>query len=105
MIDQESCATQTDSTNDNVANKTVSTQTDAHKLPNVTSPTPPKCTSVTEKPTKQMVASKEKTQLLATVRGMRIDLAIKEKALQRLARELDECKKTIQKLQKENEGE
>lgn len=34
---------------------------------------------------------------------MRVDLAIKEKALQRLTRELDECKKTIKKLQKENE--
>lgn len=102
MIDQESCATQTDLVNDKVANETISTQTD-FKLPTVTSPTP-KSTSVTKKPTKQIVTSKEETQLLATVRGMRVDLAIKEKALQRLTRELDECKKTIRKLQKENEG-
>jgi hypothetical protein len=40
--------------------------------------------------------------LMATIRGMRLDLAIKEKAVQRLTRELDECKKTIKKLQKEN---
>lgn len=102
MIDQESCATQTDAINDKVANETISTQTD-FKLPTVTSPTP-KSTSVTKKPPKQIVSSKEETQLLATVRGMRVDLAIKEKALQRLTRELDECKKTIRKLLKENEG-
>lgn len=34
---------------------------------------------------------------------MRVDLAIKDKAMQRLTRELDECKKTIRKLQKEKE--
>lgn len=44
----------------------------------------------------------DSTHLMATVRGMRVDLAIKEKALQRLTRELDECKKTIKKL-KESE--
>lgn len=38
------------------------------------------------------------SHLVATIRGMRVDLAIKEKALQRLNRELDECKKTIKKL-------
>lgn len=42
--------------------------------------------------------------LLATIRGMRVDLAIKDKAMQRLTKELEECKKTIRKLQKENEG-
>ncbi|XP_059617143.1 centrosomal protein of 162 kDa isoform X2 [Phlebotomus argentipes] len=43
--------------------------------------------------------------LMATIRGMRVDLAIKEKALQRLTRELEECKKTIRKAQqKERES-
>uniref|UniRef100_A0A182W4G0 Centrosomal protein of 162 kDa n=1 Tax=Anopheles minimus TaxID=112268 RepID=A0A182W4G0_9DIPT len=46
---------------------------------------------------------KEDAHLLATIRGMRVDLAIKEKAVQRLTRELDECKKTIKKLQKKKE--
>lgn len=44
----------------------------------------------------------DSAHLMATIRGMRVDLAIKEKALQRLTRELDECKKTIRKL-KESE--
>ncbi|XP_052900557.1 coiled-coil domain-containing protein 136 isoform X1 [Anopheles moucheti] len=47
--------------------------------------------------------SKEDAHLLATIRGMRVDLAIKEKAVQRLTREVDECKKTIKKLQKKKE--
>ncbi|XP_049286798.1 uncharacterized protein LOC125765548 isoform X2 [Anopheles funestus] len=46
---------------------------------------------------------KEDAHLLATIRGMRVDLAIKEKAVQRLTREVDECKKTIKKLQKKKE--
>lgn len=50
------------------------------------------------------LAAKEDAHLLATIRGMRVDLAIKDKAMQRLTRELDECKKTIRKLQKEREG-
>lgn len=48
--------------------------------------------------------AKEDAHLLATIRGMRVDLAIKNKAMQRLTRELDECKKTIKKIQKEKEG-
>lgn len=48
---------------------------------------------------------KDDSHLMATIRGMRVDLAIKEKAVLRLTRELDECKKTIKKLQKEKEGE
>ncbi|XP_058128050.1 centrosomal protein of 162 kDa isoform X2 [Anopheles coustani] len=47
---------------------------------------------------------KEDAHLLATIRGMRVDLAIKEKAVQRLTREVDECKKTIKKIQKKKEG-
>ncbi|KAL5277762.1 CEP162 family protein [Megaselia abdita] len=50
------------------------------------------------------LAAKEDAHLLATIRGMRVDLAIKDKAMQRLTRELDECKKTIRKLQKERES-
>lgn len=48
---------------------------------------------------------KDDSHLMATIRGMRVDLAIKEKAVLRLTRELDECKKTIKKLHKEKEGE
>ena len=35
---------------------------------------------------------------------MRVELAIKEKAVQRLSRDLEECKKTIRKLQKERDN-
>ncbi|XP_017869601.1 PREDICTED: centrosomal protein of 162 kDa [Drosophila arizonae] len=43
------------------------------------------------------------SQLLSSVRSMRIDLALKNKAMQRLTHELDDCKKTIRKLQRERE--
>ncbi|XP_054726973.1 centrosomal protein of 162 kDa isoform X1 [Anastrepha obliqua] len=49
-------------------------------------------------------AAKEDAHLLATIRGMRVDLAMKDKAMQRLTRELEECKKTIKKLQREKEA-
>lgn len=49
-------------------------------------------------------SSKEDAHLMATIRGMRVELAIKEKAVQRLTRELDECKKTMKKLQKERDA-
>ncbi|XP_017017070.1 centrosomal protein of 162 kDa [Drosophila kikkawai] len=49
-------------------------------------------------------SSKEEAQLLSSVRSMRVDLAIKNKAMQRLTRELDDCKKTIRKLQRDREG-
>ncbi|KAH8251143.1 hypothetical protein KR038_009320 [Drosophila bunnanda] len=48
--------------------------------------------------------SKEEAQLLSSVRSMRVDLAIKNKAMQRLTRELDDCKKTIRKLQRDRES-
>lgn len=48
--------------------------------------------------------AKDDAHLMATLRGMRVDLAIKEKAMQRLTRDLDECKKTMRKLQKERDG-
>lgn len=99
MVDQQHSATQTESFHDNVQTDTVSTQT-----PTDDKSPPTKPNSVIKKPTKQVVSTKEETHLLATVRGMRVDLAIKEKALQRLTRELDDCKKTIRKLQKENES-
>lgn len=47
---------------------------------------------------------KEDSYLAANIRSMRMDLAIKNKALQRLTRDLDDCKKTIKRLQKEREG-
>lgn len=57
-------------------------------------------------PTSQSDSSiqpKEDAHLLATLRGMRIELAIKEKAVQRLTRDLEDCKKTVKKLQKERD--
>ena len=50
------------------------------------------------------IQNKEDAHLLATIRGMRVDLAIKDKAVQRLTREIEECKKTIRKLQKERDA-
>ncbi|XP_058445493.1 centrosomal protein of 162 kDa [Malaya genurostris] len=50
------------------------------------------------------IQSREDAHLLATIRGMRVDLAIKEKAVQRLTREVEDCKKTIKKLQKERDA-
>lgn len=102
MFDQQSCGTQTLPLVDKKSciTATVCTQTEP-KSPAV-SPAPK--SAPTKKPVKSVTSAKEETYLLATVRGMRVDLAIKEKALQRLTRELDECKKTIKKLQKENES-
>lgn len=50
------------------------------------------------------IQSKEDAHLLATIRGMRVELALKEKAVQRLTRDLEEYKKTIRKLQKERDN-
>ncbi|XP_055551590.1 centrosomal protein of 162 kDa [Wyeomyia smithii] len=50
------------------------------------------------------IQNREDAHLLATIRGMRVDLAIKEKAVQRLTREVEDCKKTIKKLQKERDA-
>lgn len=49
------------------------------------------------------ITAKEDAHLLATLRGMRVELAIKEKAVQRLTRDLEDCKKTIKKLQAERD--
>lgn len=101
MIDQQTCGTQTMSLLNKTSCTTTSTQTEP-KSPTLLSPASKATPS--KKPSKQSVSTKEETHLLATIRGMRVDLAIKEKAMQRLTRELDECKKTIKKLQKENES-
>ncbi|KAG5684518.1 hypothetical protein PVAND_013747 [Polypedilum vanderplanki] len=58
-------------------------------------------------PTSQSDSSiqpKNDEHLLATIRGMRVELAIKEKAVQRLTRDLEDCKKTIKKLQRERDA-
>lgn len=103
MVDRQSCGTQTlpQVEKSMCASATVSTQTEP-KSP-IASPVA-KASAPVKKSIKQNISTKEETHLLATIRGMRVDLAIKEKALQRLTRELDECKKTIKKLQKENES-
>lgn len=49
------------------------------------------------------IITKEDAHLLATLRGMRVELAIKEKAVQRLSRDLEDCKKTTKKLQAERD--
>lgn len=102
MINQQSCGTQTNPLADKTSCITanVFTQTEP-KSPTVSPASKP---APTKKPAKSVNSTKEETHLLATIRGMRVDLAIKEKALQRLTRELDECKKTIKNLQKENES-
>lgn len=102
MIDQESCATQTDPSSSRMSCITanVCTQTEV-KSPVITKSS---AATAAKKAPKQNISAKEETHLLATIRGMRVDLAIKEKALQRLTRELDECKKTMKKLHKDNES-
>uniref|UniRef100_A0A2M4CG46 Centrosomal protein of 162 kDa n=2 Tax=Anopheles darlingi TaxID=43151 RepID=A0A2M4CG46_ANODA len=61
--------------------------------------------SIRQQQTKRAQAqNKEDAHLLATIGGMRVDLATKEKTVQRLTREVEECKKTIKKLQKKKEG-
>lgn len=102
MVDQQSCGTQTLSLGDKISCITASVCTQTEPKSPAVSPAPKSVP--TKKPVKSVASTKEDTHLLATVRGMRVDLAIKEKALQRLTRELDECKKTIKKLQKENES-
>lgn len=103
IVDQESCATQTEPTNGNHSAVTanVFTQTDAKSTP--PTPTTAKATAIPKKV--NAATNKEETHLLSTLRGMRVDLAIKEKAMQRLTRELDECKKAMKKMQKERDGQ
>lgn len=103
IIDQESCATQTEPINGNhsVVTASVCTQTDAKSTP--PTPTTAKATAIPKKV--NAATNKEETHLLSTLRGMRVDLAIKEKAMQRLTRELDECKKVMKKMQKERDGQ
>lgn len=103
MVDRQSCGTQTLPLVDKTSCITASVCTQTEPKSPTVSPTP-KAAPPAKKPVKSVTSAKEETHLLATVRGMRVDLAIKEKALQRLTRELDDCKKTIKKLQKENES-
>lgn len=49
-------------------------------------------------------SNKEEHNLASTLRTMRVDLAIKEKAIQRLTKDLEDQKKTVKKLIKEKEG-
>lgn len=63
-----------------------------------------KSTKIPNSQSDSSIQSKEDAHLLATIRGMRVELAIKEKACLRLSRELEECKKTIRKLQKERDN-
>lgn len=76
------------------------TQTDFKETPTAKSPG----TAAKKAKEKPLTNGKDDAHLMATIRGMRVDLAIKEKAMQRLTRELDECKKTMKKLQKERDG-
>lgn len=98
----QTCATQTESINGNhlAITASVFTQTDAKSTP--PTPTTVKPTAIPKKV--NAATNKEETHLLTTLRGMRVDLAIKEKAMQRLTRELDECKKAMKKMQKERDG-
>lgn len=63
-----------------------------------------KTTKIPTSQSDSAIQPKDDAHLLATIRGMRIELAIKEKAVQRLTRDLEECKKTIRKLQKERDN-
>lgn len=103
IVDQQSCATQTEPMNGNHLMRTACafTQTDAKSTP--PTPTTAKATAIPKKV--NAATNKEETHLLTTLRGMRVDLAIKEKAMQRLTRELDECKKAMKKMQKERDGQ
>ena len=102
MVDKQSCGTQTMAITDKTSCITSSVCTQTEPKSPAVSPAPKP--APTKKSIKSVTSTKEETHLLTTIRGMRVDLAIKEKALQRLTRELDECKKTIKKLQKENES-
>lgn len=65
---------------------------------------PKKSTKIPNSQSDNQIQPKEDAHLLATIRGMRVELALKEKAVQRLSRDLEECKKTIRKLQKERDN-
>ncbi|XP_050069774.1 centrosomal protein of 162 kDa [Anopheles maculipalpis] len=86
--------------------RSILVQTDVTGTAVETVPTTTTTTSTTNRQPnakRAQAQSKEDAHLLATIRGMRVDLAIKEKAVQRLTREVDECKKTIKKLQKKKD--
>lgn len=81
-----------------------STQTDFKQTPFLKNTGPIKKSKSASDSTHASNSSKEDAHLLATIRGMRVDLAIKEKAMQRLTRELEECKKTVKKTLRERDG-
>jgi hypothetical protein len=62
-----------------------------------------KSTKIPNSQSDSSIQSKDDAHLLATLRGMRVELAIKEKAVMRLTRDMEECKKTIKKLQAERD--
>lgn len=83
----------------------VATQTDFNKHSTSSLPRPSiRKSKSTSDSSHASNAAKEDAHLMSTIRGMRVDLAIKEKAMQRLTRELEDCKKTARKLQKEKDG-
>lgn len=105
-VARQSCAVQTNPSDLTKKTTNSATQTDDRSpsaSPVVSKPSG--ASSAIKRTSKPSNPTKEDTHLLATVRGMRVDLAIKEKALQRLTREVDECRKTIRKLHKDNESE
>lgn len=104
-------ATQASQTVDFAEHETVrtscfSSQTDPKMTGVLAVPVRARLNAKTTKPESTHVhnAAKDDAHLMATLRGMRVDLAIKEKAMQRLTRDLEECKKTMRKLQKERDG-
>lgn len=91
-----------------VKSRTIAIQTDLKSTPTSRASS---ASSITAKKNPKLPNShsdtaigKDDAHLLATIRGMRVELAIKEKAVQRLTRDLEECKKTIRKLQKERDN-
>lgn len=52
----------------------------------------------------KVVDNKEETHLIATIRGLQTDLSNKEKAINKLQRDIEDLRKTNRRLQKEREG-
>jgi len=54
-------------------------------------------------PSANALAVREDAHLLATIRGLKLELAAKDKELVKIRRDLDECAKTNRRLQRERE--
>jgi hypothetical protein len=54
-------------------------------------------------PSANALAVREDAHLLATIRGLKLELAAKDKELVKIRRDLDECTKTNRRLQRERE--